>query len=205
MNSKTPGAFRTKVVTQGVDPQISCYYKASRIKQYFKAHRALRTETVICDTRDFGIGRRVCLENRNALRAAGEHDNQRLCDAEAADAQPAPDTVTFAEVTRPTSTAEGLHAPALRFGDPRVMAVLAATLRFTHLIAGFDNRSLTELVSTLLAPHTPAGTRLMTCGGSGANRSSSGSPAPTATGSRPTAVRSPSCSPRPTAGYSPPA
>ncbi len=155
INTRTPGPFRTKVITQGVDPQISCYYKASRIKQYFKAHRALRTETVICDTRDFGIGRRVCLENWNALRAAGEYASQRLCDAEAADAQPAPDTVTFAEVTRPTATAEGLHAPALRFGDPRVMAVLAATLRFTHLIAGSGNRSLTELVSALLGiPYT---------------------------------------------------
>src|SRR5258708_38874278 len=35
------------------------------------------------------------------------------------------------------------------------MAVLVATLRFTHLIAGFDNRCLTELVSALLgAPYT---------------------------------------------------
>ena len=155
MLATTPGAFRTEVVTEGVDPQVSCYYKASRIKQYFKGHRALRTETVICDTRDFGIGRRVCLENWNALRAVGEHANQRLCDAEAADAQPAPDTVTFAEVTRPATTAEGLHAPALRFGDPPVMAVLAATLRFTHLITGFDNRCLTQLVSALLGvPYT---------------------------------------------------
>ena len=155
VTARTPGAFRTKVITQGVDPQVTCYYKASRIKQYFKAHRALRTETVICDTRDFGIGRRVCLENWNALRAAGENANQRLCDAEAADARPAPDTVTFAEVTRPTTTAEGLHAPALRFGDPRVMAVLSAALRFTHLIAGFDNRSLTQLASALLGvPYT---------------------------------------------------
>ncbi|VAZ86886.1 hypothetical protein LAUMK35_00003 [Mycobacterium pseudokansasii] len=31
--------------------------------------RALRTETVICDTRDFGIGRRVTAENRKALWA----------------------------------------------------------------------------------------------------------------------------------------
>ncbi len=51
VTARTPGAFRTKVITQGVDPQVTCYYKASRIKQYFKAHRALRTETVICDTR----------------------------------------------------------------------------------------------------------------------------------------------------------
>jgi hypothetical protein len=59
VNVKTPGVFRTKVVTRGVDPQLCCYYKASRLKQYFKEHRALRTETVIGDTRDFGIGRRV--------------------------------------------------------------------------------------------------------------------------------------------------
>ena len=155
INARTPGAFRTKVITEGAGPQISCYYKASRIKQYFKGHRALRTETVICDTHDFGIGRRVCLDNWNALRAAGEHASQRLCDAEAADAQPAPDTVTFAEVTTPTSTPEGLHAPALHFGDPRVMAILAATLRFTHLIAGSGNRSLTQLTSALLGtPYT---------------------------------------------------
>jgi hypothetical protein len=97
---KTPGTFRTKVVTQGVDPQISCYYRASRIKQYFKEHRALRTETVIGDTHDFGIGRRVTSANWRALRQVGEHANQRLCDAQAADARPAPDVVTLTEVTR---------------------------------------------------------------------------------------------------------
>ena len=62
INRRTPGTWRTKVITTGVDPQISCYYRSSRIKQYFKEHRALRTETVICNTRDFGIGRRVTAE-----------------------------------------------------------------------------------------------------------------------------------------------
>jgi hypothetical protein len=52
----TPGAFRTKVITKGVDPQLVCYDKSSRIKQYFKQHRALRTQTVVGDTRDFGSG-----------------------------------------------------------------------------------------------------------------------------------------------------
>lgn len=95
--SRTPGTFRTKVITKEVDPQVSCYYKSSRIKQHFKEHRALRTETVICDTCDFGIGWRVTAENWNALRAVGEAANQRLCDAQAADARPAPDVVTFTE------------------------------------------------------------------------------------------------------------
>jgi hypothetical protein len=45
------------------------------MKQYFKEHRALRTETVVCDTRDIGVGRRVTADNWRALRAVGDHAN----------------------------------------------------------------------------------------------------------------------------------
>jgi hypothetical protein len=148
----TPGTFRTKVITRGVDPEITCHYKSSRIKQYFKEHRALRTELVICDTRDFGVGRRLNYENWNALREVGEHASQRLCDAEAADAQPAPDVATLNQVTQPSLTGDGQHAPALRFGDARVMALMAAIAGFCHLIAGFDNRALVQRMRPLLEP-----------------------------------------------------
>jgi hypothetical protein len=148
----TPGTFRTKVITRGVDPEIICYYKSSRIKQYFKEHRALRTELVVCDSRDFGAGRRLTYENWNALRDAGEHASQRLCDAEAADAMPAPDVATLDQVTRPSTAEDGQHAPALRFGDARVMALMAAIAGFCHLIAGFDNRALVHRMSALLDP-----------------------------------------------------
>jgi hypothetical protein len=155
VTKKTPGTFRTRVITKGVEPILSITYKSSRLKQYFKENRALRTETVICDTRDFGIGRRVCAENWHALRAVGEAANRRLCDAEASDASPAPDVATFQKVTRPT-TEEGLHAPGLRFGDPRVMAVLAALAGFCHVVAGFANHQLVALVSKLLdVPYGP--------------------------------------------------
>lgn len=148
--STTPGTFRTTVVTKGVDPQVNCYYKSSRIKQYFKDHRALRTETVICDTRDFGIGRRVKRDNWQALRAVGDQANQRLCDAQASDARPAPDVATFAAVVGASTTADGQHAPGLRFGDARVMAVLAAVVGFVHLLAGFDNHAMASRVAVLL-------------------------------------------------------
>jgi hypothetical protein len=49
VDRRTPGRFETKVVTKGVEPEVTCYYRSSRIKQYFKGHHALRTETVICD------------------------------------------------------------------------------------------------------------------------------------------------------------
>ncbi len=155
ISRRTPGTFRTRVITKGVDPILSCYYRSSRIKQYFKEGRALRTETVVCDTRDFGIGRRVCAENWNALRAVGESANRRLLDAEAADALPAPDVATFQQVTRPSVTDDGQHAPALRFGEPRVMALLAALVGFCHLFRGFTNRQLVERTRVLLdAPYT---------------------------------------------------
>ena len=147
----TPGTFRTKVITPGVDPEITCYYKSSRIKQYFKEHRALRTELVICDSRDFGVGRRLNHENWNALREVGEHANQRLCDASRR-RKPAPDVVTLNQVTRPSTADDGQHAPALRFGDARVMALMAAVAGFCHLIAGFDNRALVQRMCALLDP-----------------------------------------------------
>jgi hypothetical protein len=104
--------------------------------------------------RSFGVGRRVCAENWHALRAVGESANRRLCDAEAAAAQPAPDVATFLEVTRPT-TDEGLYAPGLRFGEPRVMALLATLAGFSHLVAGFTNHQLAQRVAALLdAPYT---------------------------------------------------
>src|SRR5262252_3595763 len=146
---RTPGRFRTRVLTEGVDPTLCCYYKSSRLKQYFKEGRALRTETVICDTHDFGIGRRVCAKNWNALRAVGESANRRLCDAEAAAAQPAPDVATFDQVTRPSTTDDGLYTPGLRFGDPRVVAVLATLVGFCYLLEGFTNHQLVQRVTAM--------------------------------------------------------
>ena len=149
----TPGRFRTRVVNRGVNPTLCCYYKSARLRQYFKEGQALRTETVICETQDFGIGRRVGAENWEALRAVGESANRSLCEAEAADAQPAPDVATFCHVTRPSTSEDGLYAAGLRFGEPRVMAVLGALVGFVYLVAGFANRQLVERVGALL--HAP--------------------------------------------------
>jgi hypothetical protein len=152
---RTPGRFRTRVIMHGVDPILTCFYKSSRLKQYFKEGRALRTELVITDTHDFGIGRRVSAMNWKALRAVGESANRRLCDAELQDARPSPDVVTFEQVTRPSRSEDGLYASGLRFGDPRVVALLGTLVAFSHLIDGFTNRQLAERTGQLLAaPYT---------------------------------------------------
>jgi len=76
----TPGRFRTRVVTNGVYPSLHVDYKNTRIKQYHKEGRALRTETTINNTRDFDIGKR--LHNLPALREVGFRANRRLLDVQ---------------------------------------------------------------------------------------------------------------------------
>lgn len=52
-----PGRFQTKVITKGVEPVIQAHYKHSKVKQYFKEGRALRTETTVNDPYDFAVNR----------------------------------------------------------------------------------------------------------------------------------------------------
>jgi hypothetical protein len=66
---------------------------------------------------------------------------------------PAPDVAILNQVTRPSRTGDGQHATALRFGDARVMALMAATAGFSHLVAGFGNRELVARMRALLTEH----------------------------------------------------
>ena len=67
--NKTPGTFRTRVVTDGVTPSLHLDYKHTTIKQHHKQGRALRTETTINRPADFEIGKR--LTNLPAPREIG--------------------------------------------------------------------------------------------------------------------------------------
>jgi hypothetical protein len=149
INSRTPGRFHTRVFSRGVEPAIQVHYRASKVKQYFKEGRALRTETTVNDTRDFGIGRLVTTENWDALLRVGHDINQRLLDAQLQACACAPDAATLERVVLP-STHDGQPAPGLRFGDPRVMALLASLCAFSHLLEGLTNRSLRPLVAGLI-------------------------------------------------------
>lgn len=144
---RTPGRFRTRVITQGVTPSLHIDYKSTRIKQYFKEERALRTETTINDTRDFGLGRRLC--NLPALRAIGFAANRRVLEVEhiSQDCQLA--EAVFEQVNSPC-VVEGQRAAALPFGNARVMALLQALCLFVLLPEGFRNAALRGQVAALL-------------------------------------------------------
>jgi hypothetical protein len=144
----TPSRFTTHVITKGVNPSLHIAYKHCRIKQYFKEERALRTETTFNDTYDFGIGRR--LSNLSDLRTLGDHLNRRVLETErlAHDCGLAP--AQLADLVPPTQTADGHPAPALKFGQPRVTALLSALCHFLWTADGLTNAQLRPRVASLL-------------------------------------------------------
>jgi hypothetical protein len=143
----TPGRFRTRIFTDGVVPSLHVEYKATRVKQYHKEGVALRTETTINDTRDFDIGKR--LHNLPALREVGFSANRRLLAVQRISHDPAHGQAALDTITRPLDL-DGRRVAALRFGDTRVHALLAAIVVFRLLPNGFANRDLRAHVAPLL-------------------------------------------------------
>ena len=144
----TPGRFRTRVLTEGVIPALHIDYKHSKIKQYHKEGQALRTETTINDTRDFGIGKR--LVNLPTLRAVGFAATRRMLAVEKLSHDPADGQAAIRQITAPLITAAGTRVAGMRLGDPRVHALLAALCVFRLLPRGFANRDLRPILAQLL-------------------------------------------------------
>src|SRR5512143_1552783 len=143
---QTPGRFRTRVLTEGVTPSLHIDYKHSRIKQYHKEGRALRTETTINDTRDFGIGKRLC--NLPALRQVGFQANRRLLEVQRLSHDCAMGEETLHQLNRPAEV-NGQRTPALRTTDLRVLALWHLLVWFRLLPCGFANRDLREQLAVL--------------------------------------------------------
>jgi len=144
---KTPGRFRTRVITDGVTPSLHADYKSTRIKQYFKESLALRTETTINNTRDFDIGKR--LKNLPELRKVGFEANRAMLQVEQVSHDCTLGEKAFQKLQSPV-IAENQRAAALRFGDPRVLALLQVLVLFCFLPEGFRNMTLREHYARLL-------------------------------------------------------
>lgn len=153
-NRRAP--FRTRVFGAGAQPSLQVEHRHTRIKQYWKLDRALRTETVINDAYDFGIGRR--LQNLAALVAVGRAINGRLIALERDAQRCVPAAATFEALVMPTGPREA-RAPALRFGDPRVVALFGALADFRWAATDIRSRPLRELVAHHLG--APYGDRQM--------------------------------------------
>jgi hypothetical protein len=146
--------YRTRVITEGVQPSLHIEYKSSHVKQYFKEQHALRTETTINNPMDFYV--RKAVDNLDHLRDLGEQVNRKLLEVERLSHHCVLTQGALDRLQHPT-VADGQRVSALRFGDPRVMALFQAISGFTHLPRGFRNRDLRPHVEALLGrPYSTA-------------------------------------------------
>jgi hypothetical protein len=144
---KIEPTYKTRIDTrQTVGVTVNADYKHSRVKQYLKDGRALRIETVINNPRDLMCKRR--LQHLDQLQAKARAVNARLLDTERVGQGCVLASPAFERVAQSTLTEDGRRSPALRFGDPRVMALLGALCVGLNAL-GFTNRSLRAQVSQL--------------------------------------------------------
>jgi hypothetical protein len=143
----TPSRFRTRVITAGVTPSIHVDYKHSRIKQYFKENRAVRTELTVNDTADFGIRKR--LPNLPDLAAVGFAACQRLLEAQTVTLDSAAGVEAFETVCQP-QLIDGRRVAGMRFDAPRTHAVLSALLGFGLTPRGFTSADLRHRIAGAL-------------------------------------------------------
>jgi len=139
---------KTKVVTRDTDVTVNAFFKHSRIKQYLKDGRALRIETVVNSPDDLRCHRR--LAHLDELQTKARDVNRRLLDTERVGQGCVLASPAFERVAQPSVTTDGRRAPALRFGDPRVMALLGALCISLNAL-GFTHRSLRAQVTHLLS------------------------------------------------------
>jgi hypothetical protein len=151
VNPRTPGRFRTRVLTEGVIPSLLVDYKSSRIKQYFKqvpgvSQVGARTETTVNNPRDFYLGKR--LGNLPALRQVGFQANRRLLEVERLSHDCAVGEEILHQLNRPLEV-NGQRTSALRTTDLRVLALWHVLVWFRLLPCGFSNHDLREQVAVL--------------------------------------------------------
>jgi hypothetical protein len=144
---RTPSRFRTRVITEGVTPSLHIDYKRSRIKQYHKEGRALRTETTINNPRDFDVGKR--LKNLPLLREIGFKANRRLLDVETCDRDCILGETAFQQLQAPLVVGTQ-RVSALRFGERRTLAALGALALFHLHAVDFRNSDLRLRLAQLL-------------------------------------------------------
>jgi hypothetical protein len=131
-----------------VHPSLHILYKNFDLKQYFKEGRGCRTEGTFRNPNDFGVNKG--LSNLPYLNKIGREINRSLLEVERVSHNSGLSGDSIQRVVQPTVTDNSEKAPALKFGQPRVMALFLALTLFHHLIDGFHNRDLRNLVVDLL-------------------------------------------------------
>ena len=155
----TPGVFRTAIDRPAVGPIpaewcSTCFTSIRGSSSTSKT--AGRCGSRLSSTPPVTSGCNARLPNLEALQSKARAANHRILEAERAGQGTVLASPAFERIAHPSVTADGRRTPALRFGDPRVMALAGALCQTLLAATGITNKSLRALMTGLLhAPYTP--------------------------------------------------
>jgi hypothetical protein len=139
--------YTHRLARQQVEVRLTQVFARPVQGRHLKEQRALRTETTINNPKDFYVAKAV--SNLTHLRDLGDQANRKLLDVERISHQCLLTQDALDRLQQPTIK-HGQRTSALRFGDPRVMALVQAITWFAHLPRAFRNRDLRPRVEALL-------------------------------------------------------
>ena len=145
--------YRTRVITEGVDPSLHIGPSPRTSSNTSKSNAR-------CEPRPRSTTRTIFMSPKpcriSHICGPGRPINRKLLEVERVSHQCVLTQDALDRLQSPTIEA-GQRTSALRFGDPRVMALFQAITGFAHLPRGFRNRDLRPQVAALLGhPYSAA-------------------------------------------------
>jgi hypothetical protein len=123
-------------------PVIRSHYRNGFAKQYVRDRANLRTEAATNNVRDYGVNKAI--ENLPQLREKQSAIVNRYLDVQQDILTSFIDRGHFQQLSQPTVLPNGKRVPGLRLDQPRLISLMHALVRFSH-IAARDSFSTNEI------------------------------------------------------------
>ena len=115
------------------NPVIRSHYKNGFIKQYVRDHRLLRAEATTNDLRDYGI--RKAVEHLPTVRNTMKAITTNYLNVQQDILESFIDRGQLQQLLQPSISPSGKRIPGLRPTHPRLLALMKALVRFSHVPA----------------------------------------------------------------------
>lgn len=123
-------------------PVIRSHYRNGFAKQYVRDRANLRTEAATNNVYDYGVNRAI--ENLPELRRKQSAIIDRYLDVQQDILESFVDRGQLRKLAQPTVRPNGQRIPGLKLDHPRLLALMHALVRFSHIAAG-DSFSTKEI------------------------------------------------------------
>jgi hypothetical protein len=130
-----PGQLQTVIDDLHLpNPVIRSHYGHGFVKQYVRDHLLLRTEAATNDVRDYAVPKAI--DHLPQLRQKQAAILDTYLDVQQDILETFVDRGQLRALSQPTVLPSGKRIPGLRLDHPRLLAVMQALVRFSHLAAG---------------------------------------------------------------------